>query len=206
MDITQDQINQLLPNNNHKVEWFNALTSQLPKYDITTLQQVAAFIGQTLHESGEYTATIENLDYSADALSRVWPSRFPMSVAVSYARKPVAIANRAYANRMGNGDEDSGDGNAYKGRGLIMTTGKANYQRFADDCGMDLADVPAYLETCDGAVASACFFWKSNDCNSVCGDIEALTKKINGGILGLADRTEQTNRALSILGASDGTN
>jgi len=201
--LTQDQLAQMIPGNPYIAEWYEALAQLLPDYDISTPQRVAGFIAQCAHESGNFRAIKENLNYQAATLSKVWPSKFPPDIAGQYAHNQEAIANRAYASRMGNGDEASGDGFRYCGRGLIQITGKQNYQAFADSLQMAVEDVPAYLATFEGAAQSACWFWEANNLNAVAdaGDIVTMTKKINGGTLGLDDRTARYNHALQIMGA-----
>jgi putative chitinase len=203
MQITQDQLAQILPGNPYVEHWCEALNKILPDYDISTPQRVAAFLAQTAHESGGYTALHENLNYKADSLCRVWPRYFNASNADQYAHNPEAIANRAYANRMGNGDEASGDGWNFCGRGLIQLTGRNNYQAFADSLEMNIADVPAYLQTFEGAIQSACWFWEANNLNQYAdtGDMKKMTKVINGGDLGLADRINHYQHAVHVLGA-----
>jgi putative chitinase len=162
---------------------------------------VAAFLAQTAHESGGYTALHENLNYQAASLCRVWPSHFNAAIADQYAHNPERIANRAYAGRMGNGDEASGDGWKFCGRGLIQLTGKSNYQAFADSVQMNVDDVPAFLQTFEGAIQSACFFWENTNLNAVAdaGDITRMTKIINGGTLGLEDRSNRYLQAVQVL-------
>lgn len=200
--LTQTQLAQMIPGNTYVAEWYESLEKLLPDYDINTPQRIAAFIAQCAHESGNFKAIKENLNYQAATLSKVWPSRFPPDVAAQYAHNQEAIANRAYADRMGNGNEASGDGFRYCGRGLIQLTGKSNYQAFADSVEMAVEDVPAYLATFEGAAQSACWFWESNNLNQFAdsGDILTITKRINGGTLGLDDRTARYNHALQIMG------
>jgi putative chitinase len=134
---------------------------------------------------------------------RVWPKYFKdPATAKRYAHNPERIANRAYANRMGNGNEASGDGWRFCGRGLIQLTGRDNYQAFADSIETELEDIPHYLATFEGAVQSACWFWETNNLNkwADAGDITTLTKKINGGTLGLDDRMKHYAHALHVLG------
>jgi putative chitinase len=203
MTITQQQLAQILPGNPYIEHWCNALNKILPDYDITTPRRVASFLAQCAHESAGFTALHENLNYKAESLCRVWPRYFNASNANDYAHQPEKIANRAYAGRMGNGDEASGDGWSYCGRGLIQLTGKNNYQAFADSIETDLSEIPAYLQTFEGAIQSACWFWENNNLNACAdaGDIVKMTKVINGGTLGLDDRTARYNHALQILGA-----
>jgi putative chitinase len=174
----------------------------LPDYDINSPRRVAAFVAQCAHESGGFRFLTENLNYRAESLVKTWPKYFNTSNASSYAKKPERIANRAYANRMGNGDEASGDGWRFCGRGLIQLTGRSNYQAFADSIETDINDIPDYLATFEGAVQSACWFWETNNLNKWAdlGDIVALTKRINGGTLGLDDRMKHYTHALHVLG------
>ena len=201
MEIRQDQLAQILPGNAYIEHWADALNKILPDYDITTPQRVAAFLAQTAHESGGYSALHENLNYTAQSLCRVWPSHFTADIADQYAHNPERIANRAYAGRMGNGDEASGDGWNFCGRGLLQVTGRVNYQAFADSLQMNIADVPAFLQTFEGAVQSACWFWENNNLNSYAdsGDFVTMTKKINGGTLGLDDRQHRYLQAMQVF-------
>jgi putative chitinase len=202
--LTQDQLAQLLPDNPHIDHWYHALEQALPDYDINTPHRVAAFLAQCAHESGGFTAIKENLNYRAATLRKVFPKYFPDDeIANQYAGKQEMIANRVYGNRMGNGPEESGDGYRYCGRGLIQLTGKQNYQNFADSLQMAVEDVPEYLSTFEGAVQSACWFWESNNLNQFAdsGDILTMTKRINGGTIGLEDRIAHYEHALHVLGA-----
>ena len=184
-------------------EWTEVLNNLLPKYDIDSPQRIAAFIAQCSHESGHFEKLVENLNYGAKGLVMTWPKRFTTTeLANKYARQPEMIANFVYSNRLGNGDELSGDGWKYRGRGLIQLTGKYNYQKFADAVEMDLEQVTRYLETKQGAAEAACLFWKNNKLNSYAdvGDIRGMTKVINGGYIGLPEREENYRKALNILG------
>ena len=159
-------------------------------------------MAQTAHESGEYRAIKENLNYRAASLRKVFPKYFPTDeLANAYAQKPEKIANRVYANRMGNGPEESGDGYRYCGRGLIQLTGKSNYQAFADSIEITPEEVSEFLATFEGAVQSACWFWEANNLNQWAdkGDIVMLTKRINGGTIGLEDRIKHYNHVLHVL-------
>jgi putative chitinase len=164
--------------------------------------RLAGFLAQTAHESGGYTAIKENLNYSAKGLMGTFKKYFPSEdIANQYAKKPERIANRVYANRMSNGDESSGDGYRFCGRGLIQLTGRANYTKFANDLGMSLEETVAYLETPNGAVSSAGWFWDNNKLNQYCdsGDFVTLTKRINGGTIGLEDRKHHYDIAMHYL-------
>ena len=202
-DFTQEKLATIIPDCEYGVEyWYPELVELLPIFGITSVARVAAFLAQTAHESGGYRALKENLNYRAESLMKTWPKRFPtMEIANQYAKQPEKIANKVYADRMGNGSEASGDGWRYCGRGLIQLTGKDNYTRFADYAGINVEDAPGYIETPRGAVHSACWFWYVNDCNAYAdaSDIEGLTKRINGGNLGLANRIEHYNYAIDVL-------
>jgi putative chitinase len=200
-DFTQDKLAQILPGNPFIDHWHEALCKILPDYDISTPERVAAFLAQTAHESGGYRALKENLNYRAETLCKVWPRYFNASNANQYAHNQEAIANRAYANRMGNGDEASGDGFRYCGRGLIQLTGKSNYTAFANSIETPLEEIPDFLATFEGAIQSACWFWETNNLNQYAdsGDILTMTKKINGGTLGLADRQQHYQHAIQVL-------
>jgi putative chitinase len=202
--LTKEQFAQLIPGNPYISYWYHALEQALPDYDINTPQRVAAFIAQCAHESGNFRALKENLNYKAESLMRVWPKYFPnMEIAQRYAHNQEMIANRAYGGRMGNGPEESGDGWKFCGRGLIQLTGRSNYQAFADSIETPIEDIPAFLATFEGAVQSACWFWENNNLNQWAdkGDILTLTKRINGGTLGLEDRKKHYEHALHVLGA-----
>jgi len=203
MQITKEQLSQLIPKNPYLDQWYEALSVLLPDYEINTPNRIAAFIAQCAHESASFTALHENLNYRAETLSKVWPKKFPPAVAQQYAHKPEAIANLAYASRMGNGNEASGDGWRYCGRGLIQLTGKDNYTAFADSIGITPEEVSDYVQTFEGAAQSACWFWETNNLNQYAdsGDIETMTKRINGGTLGLEDRKKHYEHAKHILGA-----
>lgn len=202
-DFTADKLAQIIPGNPFIDHWHEALSKILPDYNIDTPERVAAFLAQTAHESGGYKALKENLNYRAETLCKVWPRYFPPDVAQQYAHKQEAIANRAYANRMGNGDEASGDGYRYCGRGLIQLTGKSNYMKFAESIETPVEEIPEFLSTFEGAIQSACWFWETNNLNQYAdsGDILTMTKKINGGTLGLQDRQQHYHHAVQVLGA-----
>jgi putative chitinase len=202
--LSREQLAQLLPGNPYLDHWYHALEQALPDYDINTPPRVAAFIAQCAHESGNFRALKENLNYRAVTLRKVFPKYFPDdATANAYAQKPEMIANRVYGGRMGNGPEASGDGFRYCGRGLIQLTGKQNYQNFADSIETPVEDIPEYLATFEGAVQSACWFWEANNLNQWAdtGDILTLTKRINGGTIGLEDRKKHYEHALHVLGA-----
>jgi putative chitinase len=204
MQITQEQLSQIIPGNPHIEHWCHALNLLLPDYEIDTPQRVAAFLAQCAHESGGFKFLKENLNYRAVTLRKVFPKYFPDdAIAEAYAMKPEQIANRVYASRMGNGDEHSGDGFRYCGRGLIQLTGKQNYTRFAESIDTPVEEIPEFLSTFEGAVQSACWFWETNNLNQYAdtGDILTMTKRINGGTIGLEDRKKHYEHALHVFGA-----
>ena len=181
-------------------EWIDAINQTFEYFDISTPEQQASFLGQCGHESNGFTELVENLNYKAESLCKVWPKRFPtLDAAQPYNRNPEAIANHVYADRMGNADEDSGDGFRYRGRGLIQLTGRANYKACGEALGVDLEANPEAVETPQFAALSAGWFWSTHGLNNIASDIMAVTKKINGGTLGLDDRVARTERALNAL-------
>ena len=209
-DFTADQLKLFLTGNANYMQWYQALCEFLPQHDIASKLRVAAFLAQTHHESAGFKFLSENLNYRWESLRRVWPRHFPTDqIAKEYAHKPERIANRAYANRMGNSDEASGDGWRYRGQGLIQLTGKNNQARFATDTGMSLDQVPDYLGTFSGAVHSACWFWQENNLNLWAdrGDVDGISDLINlgrktdtqGDAHGFADRKFQYERILRIF-------
>lgn len=214
--LTLAQLKQMIPRNPYVAEWHEALaqpqeelggSTLLDDYDINTPKRIAAFVAQCAHESGNFMVLKENLNYKPATLRKIFPKYFPTDeIAEEYCRKSnkqEAIANRVYANRMGNSSEfDTADPpSKWIGRGLIQLTGRANYQAFADSLEMNINDVPAYLATFEGAAQSACWFWETNKLNqwADAGDILSLTKRINGGTIGLNDRIKHYNHALSIM-------
>ena len=200
--LTLEKLKRILIDNSNINDWYDSLIKILPDYEIDTEKRVSAFLAQTAHESANYTRLIENLNYSAKRLMEVWPKRFPtMSIAKQYERNPQKLGNFTYANRMGNGPVESGDGYEYRGRGLIQITGKSNYESFGESIGISSKDAAEYMETFDGAVHSACWFWEVNKLNSYSdkGDIRNQTIKINGGTNGLSDRVNRYLKYLKIL-------
>jgi putative chitinase len=203
--ITIDLLKKICPKTKVTVlEKFVAPLNEVSEhYEINTPQRMAAFLAQLAHESGGFNAIKENLNYSAKGLMTTFKKYFPNeALAKEYERQPVKIANKVYANRMGNGNEASGDGSKFCGRGLIQLTGKHNYTRLSADLEMSIDECIKYLETPEGAVASAGWFWDQNNLNPICdrGDIKLLTRRINGGFIGLADRIHHYEIALKVLG------
>lgn len=205
MELTKEQLKQLLPKNPYIDHWHRALSQLLPDYEINTSRRIAAFVAQCAHESAGFTALKENLNYKWQTLRKLFPKYFPTDeLAQQYASKPnkqEAIANRIYASRMGNGPEESGDGYRFCGRGLIQLTGRDNYSWFAASLQIPVEEASEYLQTFEGAAQSACWFWETNKLNqwADAGDILTLTKRINGGTIGLEDRIKHYEHALHVL-------
>ena len=203
-DFTKEKLAKCLSRNKNIDTLYEAFNTVLPRYNITTVERVAAFLAQCGHESVDFTVLKENLNYSAEGLSKVFPKRFPtVAAAQPYNRQPEKIANKIYADRMGNGPEASGDGYKFRGRGAIQLTGKENYSKFAASVGKTLDEAVAYCETLEGAIESACWFWNTNKLNDIAdkNDIVTLTKRINGGTIGLEDRKHHFENNLVTLSA-----
>jgi putative chitinase len=184
-------------------KWLEPLNEVFAKYDISTPIRQASFIGQCAHESNNFKTLEENLNYKPESLMRVWPSRFPdLPTAMKYAHNPEAIANKVYGGRMGNGVEETGDGWKYHGRGLIQLTGKENYAHCGDAIGINLLSSPGLLADPKYAAMSAGWFWHKKGLNALAdaSDFETMTKRINGGLIGLDDRKAKIGKALSVLG------
>lgn len=207
-DFSIGKLNQIVTKNPYIDEWYEALIAVLPEYDIETPLRVAAFLAQCAHESGNFRFIEENLNYRAESLRRVFPKYFPTdALAQQYASGPnraERIANRVYANRMGNGPEESGDGWRYRGRGLIQLTGKDNYTNYAMSLEIDVEEAVEHLKTFEGCVQSAAWFWDENKLNQFADkrDIITLSKRINGGTIGIEDRIKHYNHALHVLGVN----
>lgn len=172
------------------------------KYNIDTINRQAAFLAQCAHESANFSATVENLNYSKESLVKVWPKHFPtLEFAAAYHRQPEKIANRAYRNRMGNGDEASGDGWRYRGRGLIQLTGKNNYEAYGKAVAIDFVKEPELMDKPVNHVLSAAWFWETNGLNAFADkeDIVGMTKRINGGTHGLQDRLSKYDKIKKVL-------
>jgi putative chitinase len=178
------------------------LTAAFQRFDISTPERQAAFIGQCAHESGNFKTLQENLNYSAKGLHATWPSRFASEEAAQpFHRNPEKIANKVYSGRMGNTDE--GDGWKYRGRGLIQLTGKDNYRLASDALGVDLVADPELVLSKEYAALTAAWYWNKRGLNKEADakDFTGMTKKINGGTIGLADRVAHINTALNVLTA-----
>jgi len=182
-------------------KWEIPLNQTFVKYDINTSQRQAAFIGQCAHESSNFKILQENLNYSAEGLMKTWPSRFPTKdIADQYARQPAKIAGKVYNGRLGNNSEE--EAAKYLGRGLIQLTGKENYANCGSGIGVDLLSDPTLLLDPRYAALSAGWFWNKKGLNALAdaGDYETMTKRINGGLIGLDDRKAKIAKALSVLG------
>lgn len=200
-------------------KWLDAVVETCVEFEINTPQRIAGFLAQTSHESGGYTMLSENLNYRAATLAACWPTRFavlgphkkpikdqqgkltPTAVANAIAGKPELIANMVYSSRMGNGPAESGEGWKYRGRGLKQLTGKDNYARCGQALGLDLVGNPDLLLEPMAAARSAGWFWKANALSTFAdaGDIRGMTKKINGGFIGLEQRQKLYDKILAAV-------
>lgn len=176
-------------------KWYKPLTVAMQRFGINTPLQRAHFLAQIGHESGGFTRLVENLNYSAAALLRTWPTRFDEDIAARLARKPEMIANYVYGGRLGN--TEPGDGWRYRGRGLVQLTGRANYEEACRAVGLPLADKPELLEEPEAAALSAAWYWSSRNLGVLADrdDLIAVTRRINGGMHGLDDRRKRLTRA-----------
>lgn len=198
MTVTAEQLAKL----HIGPEWVDALNETFERFNISTPRQQAAFIGQCGHECGNFKVLKENLNYRAATLMKLWPKRFPtLEVANQYAGQPSKIANKVYCDRMGNRDEASGDAARFIGRGCIQLTGHTNYFHAGKALGVDFVMQPDLVATPKYAALTAGWFWSTHNCNALAeaADWIALTKKINGGTIGLDDRIKHTNEALAVL-------
>jgi putative chitinase len=204
--LTEAQLAAMIPTNKEVAAWCEELNKALPKYDITTDQRIAGFISQCAHESMDFNAMSENLNYREETLNKVFPRYFGPGKrnAAEYAKNPEKIANYVYMDEFRTsklGNTQPGDGWRFRGRGLKQLTGRDNYTRFAKDYDMTAEEAAVWVETKEGALASALWFWNTNNLNTVAdtGSVPALTKKINGGDIGLADRQARYEKAMAVL-------
>jgi len=207
-DFTEDQLAEIIPGNKQVAEWYAALYEILPMYEITTERRVAHFLSQCAHESANFKRLEENLNYSAKALRAVFGRYFgdaPKRDADEYHRQPEMIANYVYMDefrkyKMGNIYD--GDGWLFRGRGLKQLTGRDNYTKFGESIGMTAEEAAEYVQSFNGAIQSACWFWDTNNLNDIAdGDnVKLMTKKINGGSIGLEDRQRRYVVAMNVLG------
>ena len=207
--ITLDQFKAMVPSNKEADEWFAVLVPMLEEYEINTPLRIAGFIAQCAHESADFRRLEENLNYSEKALNSVFGRYFGEGKedAAEYARNPEKIANYVYmdefrSKRGALGNTEEGDGWRFRGRGVKQLTGRNNYTAFGKDVGMTAEEAAEYLETKEGALHSACWFWGKNKLGKIADkdDIVGLTKKINGGTIGLDDRKRRYEEAKAILG------
>ncbi|EAZ62421.1 TPA: glycoside hydrolase family 19 protein [Pseudomonas aeruginosa] len=208
MLITEQQLLQIFPNAGPQAGVFvGALNRGMTRFGITSPVRVAAFLAQVGHESSQLTRLVENLNYSARGLAATWPSRYrgadgnPNALALNLARHPQAIANNTYASRNGNGDEASGDGWRYRGRGLLQITGRSNYRAAGGGLGQPLEAEPELLEQPEWAALSAAWWWSTRGLNELAdrGEFAAITRQINGGLNGQAERLALWERAKAVL-------
>jgi len=208
MSLTKPILAELIKGNTEIDMWFDALVEVLPKYGITTPRRIAHFISQCAHESNNFRSLQENLNYSKESLEKVFPRYFGAGKrdAAQYARNPEKIANYVYmdefrsaAGRMGN--VQSGDGWKFRGRGLKQLTGRNNYTAFGKSVAMTAEQAADYVATKKGAIESACWFWDTNKLNTIADtdDVVLMTKRINGGNIGLADRQQRYTHAIALL-------
>lgn len=200
-NLTLEHVQALLKGNKEVEAWHKAMVNVLPKYKIDTPERIAGFIAQCAHESNNFTVLEENLNYSAEGLNKIFPKYFVKAGrdAAKFARKPEQIANVVYGGRMGN--TQPGDGWLFRGRGVIQLTGRDNYTAFGMTLNKSAEQVVEYVQTKQGAIESACWYWNSRNINKTAdaGDIVAMTKLINGGTIGLEDRKKHYNHALAVL-------
>jgi|TARA_A200000159_G_scaffold162091_1_gene185247 putative chitinase len=207
-EFTKEQLGKIIPGNKDVEAWYEALIAIMPKYEINTKRRVAHFLSQCAHESNNFRSLQENLNYSEKALNAVFGRYFgapPKRNAAEYARNPEKIANYVYQDefrkyKMGNVNE--GDGWLFRGRGLKQLTGRENYTRFGASINISAEEAAVYVATPKGAVESACWFWNANKLNTIADtdDVVKMTKKINGGNIGLADRQKRYINAMEVLG------
>jgi len=204
MTLTKEKIIHILHGNADAAAWADAAMEILPKYEINTPNRIAGFFAQCGHESMNFTALSENLNYRAETLEKLFSKYFSKAGrnAADYAKQPEKIANVIYGGRMGNVED--GDGYRFRGRGVIQLTGKDNYSAFALSIKMTLPDVIDYIQTKKGALESACWYWNSRKLNIACdeNDIVKMTKLVNGGTIGLEDRRKHYEQALAVLGGA----
>jgi len=182
-------------------KWLEPLNAVMQKYEINTNLRKAAFIGQCAHESNNFTRLEESLNYSPERLMEVWPSRFPdLATAMKYAHQPQLLANKVYAGRLGNREE--GDGYKFRGRGIIQITGRDEYFYCGNALKIDTLTYPELLAIPENAAMSAGWFWNKKSLNQLAdlGDYETMTKRINGGLEGLAQRKVKIAHAKQVLG------
>jgi putative chitinase len=209
--ITLQQFSAMIPTNKKPETWYENVVDMFNKYDITTPLRIAGFMAQCAHESADFTALEENLNYREETLNKVFPRYFGPGKrnAAEYARQPEKIANYVYMDEFRSakgamGNTKPGDGWRFRGRGIKQLTGRNNYTAFGKSVGMTAEEAAEYVATPKGALESACWFWATNNIDRFADadDILGMTKKINGGTIGLDDRTSRYTRAKGILGGN----
>ena len=202
MPISAEKLKEIMPATRCAATFAGPLAAAMAEAGIDTPRRAAMFLAQIAHESAEMNRLVENLNYSGAGLLNTFPGHFSEAEARTFAHRPEPIASRAYANRNGNGDEASGDGWRYRGRGLIQVTGKRNYTDCAKALDLDLVAQPESLETPEAAARSAAWFWRKQKLNAFAdeGDLEGCTRKINGGLNGMEARRDYYERAMRVLG------
>lgn len=210
MNFTVQHLEQMIPSNKAAAaKWHAAMMEIFPKYDINTPERIAGFVAQCAHESGDFRTLEENLNYSEKALNSVFGRYFGAGKrnAAEYARNPEKIANYVYMDEFRSkqgalGNTQPGDGWKFRGRGLKQLTGRNNYGAFGKSVGMTADEAAEYVATEKGAIESACWFWNAKKLNAVAdaGDVVRMTKIINGGDIGLADRQQRYANAIAVMG------
>ncbi len=204
--LEKSHVAEMLKGNKNIDAWYAAMIKIFPKYGINTPNRIAGFIAQCGHESVNFTVLEENLNYSAAQLDKIFAKYFSKAGrnAAEYAKQPEKIANIVYASRLGNGDTASGEGYKFRGRGIIQLTGKENYTSFGKSVGKTPDEVIEYVKTLDGALESACWYWNNRKINAACdsNDIVKMSKLVNGGDIGLADRKKHYEHNLAVLGGA----
>jgi putative chitinase len=205
--VTEVQLRKLFPNaKDATVKAFAAKAPALFKeFGLSEKRiRIEYFLAQIAHETGALTRSVENLNYTAKRITEIWPSRFPtLAAAEPFANNPEKLANKVYANRMGNGPPESGDGYRYRGRGYIQITGRDGYRQTGLRAGLDLVAHPEKAIETAHALRVACAFWKWKDLNPLCDQrkFEEVTRRINGGLIGLDNRLEWLKKVRSVLGS-----
>lgn len=203
--LTKEALQASLPSNRSAGDWLDIVQKYFDKYEINTLNRGAAFISQTGHESKDWQTLEENLNYSVTNINKVFPKYFSRAGRdpKPYAHNPEKLANIVYANRLGNGDTNSGDGWKFRGRGIIQLTGRDHYTNFGKTVGMTPEEVITYITTKEGALEAAVWYWSRNQINKIAdtGDVVAISKAINGGDIGLEDRKKRFAEVKKILSA-----
>lgn len=205
-ELKKEHVAEMLKGNKNIDAWYAAMVKIFPKYGIDTPNRIAGFCAQCGHESLNFTALEENLNYKAATLDKLFSKYFAKAGrnSADYEKQPEKIANVIYASRMGNGDTASGEGYKFRGRGIIQLTGKDNYTKFGKSINKTVDETVAYVTTLDGALESACWYWGTRKINEACdaNDITKMTKLVNGGTIGLEDRTKHYEHNLAVLGGA----